>query len=51
MASIFNTNDFVKKNCFFVSIDFINDIKIYRVIVAFSKMSMIKNLEEMQSFI
>lgn len=51
MASIFNANDFVKKNCFFVSIDFINDIKIYRAIVAFSKVSLIENLEEKQSFI
>jgi len=51
MASIFNANDFVKKSYFFVSIDLINDIKIYRAIIAVSKISLIENLEEKQSFI
>jgi hypothetical protein len=50
MTSIFCANDFIKKNCFFVSIDLINDIKIYKAIIAFSKIYLIENLEEMQAF-
>jgi len=51
ITPIFSANDFIKKNGFFVPIDLINGIKIYRAIILFSGISFIADIEDIQAFI
>jgi len=51
LAPIFSANDFIKKNCFFVPLVLINEVKIYLAIVLFSEGFFLTDIEELKALI